>query len=60
VGSVIATLADASLNDQFPHTKCEERREIVGVAVAAILTNSVSGTASWLVEIQGDLITLRE
>jgi len=60
LGGVIAALADSPVNDEFPNAECEEGSEIVVVGSAATLANSVSGTASRLVEIQGDLIALCE
>jgi len=57
---VILTLSDSALNDHFQHTECEEGGEIVIMASAATLTNSISETASWLVEIQCDLLALCE
>jgi len=52
LGGVIAALADSPVNDEFPNAESKERSEIVVVGSAATLANSVSGTASWLVEIQ--------
>jgi len=57
---MVATLANPSVNDEFVHAERKEASEPVIVATAATLTDIVAGTASWLVEIQYELVTFSE
>jgi len=60
LSGVIAALPDSSLNDQFFDAQCEEAGEVVVVASTAALSDAVSSTAGWLVEIQRDLVAFSE
>jgi hypothetical protein len=60
LGSVISTLPDSALDDEFIYTECEEGGEVVIVAATPTLADTVRRAAGRFVEVKGDLIALRK
>jgi hypothetical protein len=56
LGSVISTLSDSPLDDEFPNAECEEGGEVFIVAATPTLAVPVRRAASRFVEVKGDLL----
>ena len=56
LGSVISTLPDSTIDDEFPNAQCEESGEVFIVAAAPTLADTVRRAASRFVEVKDDLL----